>query len=435
MKKIALLLALLPTLAHADDPAKAEDWNAKFQSTYIWQKKPSFNVLYSGKNSLSPLAEKSYTLTATAYLGARVWSGGEAYLNVESAQGVPFSNLLGMGGFTNGEMTRGSSVNPTIYRQRLFVRQTWGLGGEVQAVSSAANQLAGVVEKNRVVLTAGNFATLDIFDGNAYAHDPHTQFMNWSNMTHASFDYASDARGFGWGVAAEWYQDDWVLRFARMTPPKEPNNLPLDFRFFKHYGDQVEVEHQHEVGGQPGKVRVLAFRNRAVLANYQDAINFGRATNTAPDIFKVCFNVQTKYGLGVNVEQNLTPHVGLFLRAMQADGRSETLAFTEVDDSLAGGLSIQGSAWGRSQDVLGISLISNGISKDRRAYLQAGGISFFIGDGKLNYQREAIFETYYSWNPLKNVWLTADYQRINNPAYNADRGKVDVFGARLHLEY
>jgi hypothetical protein len=434
MKILLLLFALLPQLAYADT-LPFEAWNAKFQTTYIWQKKPSFNAAYSAKNSLITSPEKSYTLTATAYLGVRLWDGGEGYLNIESAQGVPFSNLTGIGGFTNGEMTRGSSPNPTVYRQRLFLRQTWGLGGEAQQIDSAANQLAGMVEKNRVVLTAGNFSTLDIFDGNQYAHDPHTQFMSWSNMTHTSFDYASDARGFGWGVAAEWYQDNWVLRFARMTPPKEANSLPLDYRYFKHYGDQLEVEHQHEFAGQPGKVKVLAFRNRAILANYQDAINLGLATNTTPDIRKVCFGVQTKYGVGLNLEQAITPHLGAFFRAMIADGRSETLAFTEADNSMAGGLSIQGKFWGRTQDVIGISLASNGISKDRRAYLQAGGISFFIGDGKLNYQRETIFETYYSWSPMKNVWLTADYQHIANPAYNADRGPVDFFGARLHLEY
>ena len=29
----------------------------------------------------------------------------------------------------------------------------------------------------------------------------------------------------------------------------------------------------------------------------------------------------------------------------------------------------------------------------------------------------------------------ADYQHITNPAYNADRGPVDIFGGRLHAEF
>ena len=433
-KFVLPLLALLPHLAQAEQ-ATQEDWNAKFQTTYIWQHKPSFNAAYSGPNSLSPNAEKSYTFTTDAFIGVRVWQGSELYLVPEITQGVPFSNLTGLGGFTNGEITRASGTNPTIYRQQLFLRQTWGLGGGTEKVESDMNQLAGVVEKNRFVLTVGNFSTLNIFDNNTYAHDPRTQFMNWSNMTYAAYDYAADARGFGWGFAGEWYQDSWVFRFGRMTVPKEPNVLQLDYQFFKHYGDQAELEHSHEFGGQPGKVRLLGYRDYAVLASYRDAINYGIATNTTPSIFNVRYGEKSKYGFGIDIEQAINANLGAFLRAMWADGRTETDAFTEVDQSIAGGISLKGADWGRAQDTVGLSLIGNGLSRDRRDYLQAGGISFFIGDGTLRYRPETIFESYYNWNVTKHTWLTADYQHISNPAYNADRGPVEVFGIRLHFEY
>ncbi|MDE2118766.1 MAG: carbohydrate porin [Betaproteobacteria bacterium] len=429
---LSLILAL-PVVTYAENIPE-ENWNVKFQATYIWQKKPSFNAAYSGPNSLLASKEKSYTFTSDAFLGVRVRQGSELYFVPEITQGVPFSNLTGMGGFTNGEITRVSGTNPTIYRQQLFLRQTWGLGGDTEKIESGMNQLAGVVEKNRFVLTAGNFSTLNIFDNNTYAHDPRTQFMNWSNMTYAAYDYAADARGFGWGFAGEWYQDDWVLRFGRMTGPREPNQLPLDFRFFKHYGDQLEIEHSHELGGQPGKVRLLGWRNRAVLASYRDAINLGLVTGTIPNIFKVRYNEKVKYGLGVNIEQAIKANVGVFLRAMQTDGRTETLAFTEVDQSVAGGISLKGASWGRELDTVGVALIGNALSRDRRDYLQAGGISFFIGDGALHYRPETILESYYNWNVAKHAWFTADYQHIANPAYNTDRGPVDVFGVRLHLE-
>jgi carbohydrate-selective porin OprB len=297
------------------------------------------------------------------------------------------------------------------------------------------NQLAGVVEKNRFVLTAGNFSTLNIFDNNTYALDPRTQFMNWSNMTYAAYDYAADARGFGWGFAGEWYQDSWVVRFGRMTVPKEPNMLQLDYQFFKHYGDQLEIEHSHELSGQPGKVRLLGYRDYAVLASFRDAINYGIATNTTPSIFNVRYGEKSKYGFGIDAEQAINANLGAFLRAIWSDGRTETDAFTEVDQSIAGGISLKGTDWGRAKDTLGFSLISNGLSKDRRDYLQDGGISFFIGDGALRYRPETIFESYYNWNVAKHTWLTADYQYIANPAYNADRGPVEVFGLRLHFEY
>src|SRR5512135_3006794 len=90
----------------------AENWNAKFQSTYIWQHKPGFNAPYSGPHSLSPNPENAYTFTATAAFGKRLWDSGELYFDPEVAQGVPMSNLNGLGGFYNGELTRASGTHP-----------------------------------------------------------------------------------------------------------------------------------------------------------------------------------------------------------------------------------------------------------------------------------------------------------------------------------
>lgn len=433
-----MLAAWLPLAVRAQTPEAAPEspvWDLRFQSTYIWQYKPGFNAAYSGANSLVPGREYSTTFSATAYLGVRPWAGGEIYFNPELSQGHAFSNLTGVGGFTNGEVTRASSDSLQYYRQRLFLRQTWGQGGGHETREADLNQLAGTVDRNRVVLTAGNFSLLDVFDNNAYAKDSRRQFMNWSGMTHAAYDYAADARGFGWGAALEWYRDNWALRIGRMTGPVTPNDLPVDFYILNHYGDQIEVERGHLLGEQPGKVRLLLWRNRAVLARYQDAIDWGRANNRAPDIFQVRNSEQFKTGVGVNVEQALSSTTGVFLRAMQADGATETHAFTEADQSLATGVSLQGTAWGRAQDTLGLMLAQNGLSAQRRAYLEAGGISFFIGDGALRYAPETIFELYYSLGVARNTSLTLDYQRIQNPAYNADRGPVDFAGLRLHTEF
>lgn len=439
-KLLIVLLALLPHLAQAEE-ATEENWSAKFQTTYNWQKHPSFNAAYSGPNSIIASGEKMYTFTTTAFFGFRPWQGGELYLDPEVSQGVPFStNLIGMGGFTNGEITRAAGAKPTLYRQHLFLRQTWNNGGESQRVESGINnQMAGWVDKNRFVLTVGNFSTLDVFDPNTYAKDARTQFMNWGNWTYAAYDYAADARGFGWGFAAEWYKEDWVLRFGRMTGPVRPNELPVDQAIFKHFGDQVEIEHAHTLYGHPGKVRVLGWRDRAKMASFTDALAWLKANPgnyTGPDaLFAVRNSEKIKYGLGINVEQEISDSTGFFLRAMQADGRTETYAFTEVDGSLSTGFTIKGDVWGRNADMVGLSLARNTLSDERRRFLEAGGTSYFIGDGALRYRPEAIFEGYYSLNPIKGFWLTADYQRIQNPAYNADRGPIDVYAMRLHLEY
>ncbi len=435
---LALIGLTLHDARAADSMPTEETTTARFQSTYIWQHKPGFGAAYTGPNSLVAEREKSYTFTTTAYLGARPWRNGEIYFNAELAAGVPFSNLTGTGGFTNGEITRVAGPNPKIYRQRLFLRQTWNLGGGKEAVDPDLNQMAGTVDRNRFVVTVGNFSSLDVFDDNTYAKDPRAQFTNWGNMTYAAFDYAADARGYGWGFAGEWYQGDWVLRFGRMTGPLVPNGLPIDYNIGAHYGDQAEIEHVHQFGERPGKVRLLIWRDRARLASFRDALNYGIAHAGDPDhqwIFQARNGEKFKYGVGINVEQALGRDLGAFARAMTTDGRTETYAFTEVDASLAAGLSIKGAAWRRAQDTVGLSVMRNAISADRRQYLQAGGISFFIGDGGLRYRPEALFEGYYSWNLLKGLWLTADYQRIHNPAYNADRGPVNFYNLRVHAEF
>lgn len=446
-RALRILLALftaLPALAAAQDPVdpEVETTQAKVQSTWIWQEKPGFQAAYSGQNSLLATREKAYTFTATAFFGLRVWEGGEVYLDPEVSQGVPLSNLNGLGGFTNGEATRASGPHPTLYLQRLFLRQTWGLGGGHEHVESDQNQMAGWVDKNRVVLTMGNFSLEDVFDGNSYAKDPRTQFLNWSNMSYLAYDYAADARGFGWGFAGEWYQGDWTFRFGRMTGPKDPNMLPVDFVIGKHYGDQVEIEHAHELAGQPGKLRLLAWRNRARLASFADALAYGQSVDWVPDplhgrqyIFNVRSGEKIKYGLGVSAEQAVGDDLGLFFRGMKADGHTETWAFAEADASLSMGGLLKGKAWGRSRDTAGLALARNMLSKDRRDYLAAGGISFFIGDGRLNYRPEDVAEVFYNWNVAAHLWLTADYQHIRNPACNADRGPADASSIRVHMEF
>lgn len=426
--------AVLPGVGHAE-VQESEDWNAKFQATYVWQGKRPFSATYSGTNSLSADKEKSYSFTATAMLGWRPWAGGELYFNPEAAQGVPLSSLTGLGGFTNGEIARSSGPTLTLYRARLFLRQTWGMGGEQEAVESAGNQLAASVDKRRWVLTAGNLSVLDVFDGNAYSHDPRTQFLNWSLMTHGAYDYAADARGYSWGVALERYHDDWAVRAGRFIQPKEPNQQELDPHIFQHYGDQIEVEHAHTLGGQPGKLRVLAFRNRAKMSRFQDALDLAASTGGTPDINAVRTAEQVKYGFGLNFEQAVSADVGLFARASWANGGTETYAFTEIDRSVSGGVVVKGSAWGRGQGSFGIALARNGLSQVHRDYLAAGGLGFFIGDGRLNYRPETVFEAYYNQNLSKAAWITLDWQRIRNPAYNADRGPANVASVRLHTEF
>ncbi|MDB5732673.1 MAG: carbohydrate porin [Variovorax sp.] len=423
----------------AESIAPASDFEVHGQATYIFQRKPGFRAAYSGPNSLSPQPEHSYSFTSTVFVGWRPVRDLEFYFNPEVVQGLPMSRLVGLGGLTNSELQKTAGTNPVIYRARAFVRKTWGLGGGTEEVESDANQLPGSRDQRRLVLTAGNFAGSDIFDQNTYAHDGRTRFLNWALLMHGAYDYASDARGYSWGAALEYFDGDWAVRAGRLMEPKESNGLKLDWALKRHHGDQVEVERGWKAGDQPGRARFLLYRNTAVMGAFQDANLLAAATGTTPDVALVR-RQQSKTGWGINLEQAIDDTSGVFARWGRHDGRTETFSFAEIDRSFSTGAVIGGARWGRPKDTLGIAWARNGLSGPHREYLAAGGLGFFIGDGALlRYRPESIVETYYEFGfgkgPRSGYTVMVGFQRIRNPAYNADRGPVNTASVRLHAEF
>jgi hypothetical protein len=318
-------------------------------------------------------------------------------------------------------------------------------------VESGPTQLARSVESRRFVFTAGNLAIIDIFDRNAFAGDIRQQFLSMNFATYAAYDFAADARGYSWGLAGEYFHDEWALRAGRFLVPKTPNVLQLEHQFFKYYGDQVELERQHQLGGRPGKVQLLAYRNVALMGRWDDAIealrvdpsknaancpkpNYGSENPTAPDLCYVR-GKHVKVGLGVSLEQSITDDIGVNLRAMKSDGRSEVDAFESADSSLALAALVKGTRWKRARDSVGIGFAQNWISSAHANFLGMGGVDAFIGDGRIRNRPERAFELFYNLGVTKFFWLTLDYQRVENPAYNADRGPVNIYGFRLHAEF
>jgi high affinity Mn2+ porin len=144
---------------------------------------------------------------------------------------------------------------------------------------------------------------------------------------------------------------------------------------------------------------------------------------------------RTKYGFGVNIEQRIDETLGVFARLGWNDGATETWCFTEIDRSASVGALLRGVAWGRADDTVGIAAVVNGLSSPHRDYLAAGGYGFMLGDGRLNYRQEVIVETFYSLKLLDKLALSLDYQRAAHPAYNADRGPVNILTGRVHFEF
>jgi high affinity Mn2+ porin len=280
-------------------------------------------------------------------------------------------------------------------------------------------------------LQVGKFSVIDEFDGNAYAHDPRKDFMNWSIWASGAFDYAADKLGLGYGATAELNQKQWALRGGYFLMDAESNSNNFDMNIPRRGEYVVELETRYSLFGQPGKLRTLGFVNSDFSGSYRETLN-NPALNL--DISQTRRG-RIKYGYALNVEQAITDDIGLFGRWSWNDGTNEIMAFTDIDRSLSLGTSIKGTKWGRPDDVVGIAGAINGLSQDHRDFLAAGGLGPLIGDGQLNYRHERVLETYYAYALNKALTFTADYQLIVNPAYNADRGPVSIFSGRLHAEF
>jgi high affinity Mn2+ porin len=406
-------------------------WEIHGQTTYLPQGYPGFRAPYSGPNSLTPAPQAQATWSNSLFLNARLWEGGEVYFNPELLQGFGLNDTVGAGGFPSGEAQKSNFPYPHYNTSRLFLRQTFGFGGEQEELASGLTQLGGKVDVSRLTLQAGKFSVLDVFDGNAYAKDTRKDFMNWSIWAPGAFDYAADKLGLTYGATAELNQKQWALRAGYFLMDAVSNSNNFDTKVFQRGTYAIELETRYSLFSLPGKLRTIAWLNSANSGSYRETLN-----NPAFDLdIALTRRGRIKYGYVINVEQAVTDDIGLFGRWSWNDGKTEIMAFTDIDASLSLGTSIKGTKWGRPDDVIGIGGALNSLSRDHRDFIAAGGLGVLIGDGALNYKRERILETYYAYALTKQLTLTADYQLITNPAYNADRGPVHVISGRFHGEF
>ena len=404
------------------------------QSTFVYQGHDALTSPYRGANSLSPAASARETWDVTFYVGASPWKGAEVWFNPEVDQGFGLSNTLGAAGFPSGEAYKVGAGDPYLRVQRIFFRQTLDLPGEQEAVEADLNQLAGSRSVNRLVFTLGKFSVGDVFDTNAYAHDPRGDFLNWTVIDAGAFDYAADAWGYSAGATLEWYQGRWTLRGGAFLLSNVPNSTKIDTRF-EQYQLIGEVEERHTLGGHPGKLKVTGFVSRGRMGRLDDAMRLAQATGTPADAAAVR-HYASRPGLDLNLEQEVAQGVGVFARVGATDGRYEAYEFTDVDRTLSAGLSLNGKRWRRGDDTVGLAGVVNEASRDRERYLDAGGLGILVGDGRLPHPGdERIVEAYYDLSPAKGAHLALDYQRLWNPGYNRDRGPANVLAVRLHGQF
>ena len=443
---LSVLIALSPAYVYAQGEGDSTGIAAKdtnlhrlnlhFQTTYIYQYQPAFHAAYTGQNSLKPQQDKENSITATLYLGARLWKGAELYIDPEIAGGSGLSGAYGMAASTNGETFRVGDPAPTLYLARGYLKQTISLNKEKDTVCDAANQLTCYYPTRSLSFYLGKFSLGDLFDNNAYATGPRTSFINWCFMNNGAWDYAANLRGYTYSFTTALQWDNMLYKIALATMPTVANGPDLNTNLQQEYSINAEASKVYKLNKRDGHIRLLGYYNNGDMGNYKEAIAQGALTNTIPNIIATRQYGRDKYGAGLNLDQQLTSTLGLFARLGWSDGHNETWCFTEADQSVSAGLVDNGAAWKRKDDNAGVAIVVNGLSGEHRQYLEDGGLGFQLGDGKLNYANETVTEFYYNYKPVpaSNIWLTADYQFALNPGYNQDRGPVSVFSFRVHVE-
>ena len=436
-----LLIALNLKFLAQDSLQKQSRFTLHVQETTVSQFRPKFNALYTGAHSQTTQQQWATTLTSTIFGGVRLWKNASAFINPEIAGGSGLSSAFGIAAFTNGEAYRVGSPEPKIYLARGFFKQLIVLTKEKEWQADAENKIAQYLPKKYIGLTIGKVSIADYFDDNTFSHNPRSQFLSWGLMSNGAWDYPANTRGYTPSAIIEYISPKLELRYAISMMPITANGNIMDQNIAKANANTFEIKYKYAIKGLQGKASALAFYNTALMGSYTaqnivttyDSINPTFPTNDYSIVASRQYG-RSKYGFGVNVEQYVTPNMGVFARASYNDGQNETWCFTEIDRAFSIGASLNGTKWKRKNDALAVAYCLSGLSQQHANYLSKGGLGFIIGDGRLNYANEHLFETYYSAS-LLNGKITPSfvYQFILNPAYNKDRGPISVYSIRLHF--
>jgi high affinity Mn2+ porin len=415
--------------------APPPDWySLHYQFTAATQYHPSFSEKDPpGTNSLSSGAESATAFVTTLYADARLWRGAELLFNPEMSGGRGLSSTLGVAAFPDGIVYRVGDPAPAVYVARLAISQTFDLGGGKVLNQGGPNELAGTRDRDVLAITVGRFSVVDVVDGNRYANDATTEFFNWALFASGAYDYPADTRGYTWGALADLAKGWWSLRGGIALEPYYANLAQMDWRIQKSHGLMAEYEVRYALRGRPGASSLLLFRNTARMGSYEQVLADPAAYGNSVAATRA--DGRNKYGFALSVEQQLTDTMGAFLRLSWNDGHTASWAFTEIDRSLAAGVTQNGKPWRRPNDIIGAAVVVDGLSPWHERYLEGGGYGFIIGDGSLNYGLEVEGDVYYKLQLSEALAVSAIYQPIVNPAYNRDRGPVQIFSARVHVAF
>ncbi len=428
---------IVSIVSHPDN----QSWWLSGQANIIFQGRPGFHSPYQGTNSFRNSSEYKTSMIGTLFTAWRptrsIRYNTDLILDFEVAGGRGLSQALGLAGFTNLDVVRNPNLGSSPYLARYEIHQTIGLSRRTTEQEAGPFALAPAVPVRRLEFRVGKMTLPDFFDINSVGSDSHLQFMNWTVDNNGAWDYAADTRGYTLGGIAEYDDRNWSIRYGIFAMPVVANGIDLDWAFSRAHGENGELEVRHSwLAHQKGVSRFLYFANRAHMGTYREANNaFLTGMDKTPDVTKHAHNSALKYGFGYNTEQSLSANLRVFGRFGWNEGQHESFAYTEVDQTIAGGADYAGTRWHRPLDKLAIAVVTNGVKSDHKEYLKLGGVGFILGDGRLRYGRETIIESYYTAHFWRGLFYSADVQRIQNPGYNRDRGPVWVGSIRAHVDF
>jgi len=433
-------------------------WWISGQANFIFQGRLPFHELYEGVNSFHNSAEYKTSMVGTLYTAYRpthsIRYNTDLIFDLEAAEGRGLSEALGLAGFTNLDVVRNPNLGRVPYVARYEIHQVIGLTQKTTEQDANFFALAPTVPLRRIEFRVGKLTLPDFFDINGPGSDSHLQFMNWTIDNNGAWDYAADTRGYTVGGMAEYDDRIWSLRYGVFAMPVVANGIDLDWAFSRANGQNGEFElRQSLVRNRKGTTRILFYANHAHMGTYreanQDFLN-GRDVAkygiTVPSILLHEHFGALKYGVGYNTEQEITENLRVFGRFGWNEGQHESYAYTEVDQTVLGGADYAGTRWRRPSDKVGIAVVSNAIKSDHQEYVKLGGLGFLLGDGNgspnfqrangdLNYGRENIVESYYTYHAWRGMFFSLDVQHIDNPGYNRDRGPGWVGSVRAHVDF
>jgi hypothetical protein len=407
------------------------------QANFIFQTHPPFHASYSGPNSLDPNYEKALSRVLTLYGGVRLNDSTELLADIEEAGGSALSTGLGLAGNTDLDIVRNPQLSKAPYLARGMIHKVFALSEDKVENERTPLSLFDELPRRRLEVRFGKFSMVDFFDVNSAGSDTHLQFTNWTVDNNGAYDYAADTRGYTVGLYADYEDRNWGFRFAEALMPKIANGIDMVWKPWQAHSETWEYELRHGLAPRkPGVIRLLAYTNYANMGIYRDAIlQYDEHLVARPDITNHPWHITRKYGFGANLEQHLTPNLTAFARFGWNNGKTESFAYTEVEQTIEGGLGAYGQIWHRRHDRAGAAFVSNAIGKWHQEYLADGGLGFLLGDGRLNYGRENIVETYYTAHIWRGIYVAPGLQHIVNPGYNRDRGPVLVPSIRVHVEF